>query len=173
MSVFRRLITAFIVMIAVAVQVVVFAPLNWWGATPDLTLVVVAAFAMRFTPANGAIIGFAAGLLLDAAPPANGLLGASAFTLAIVGFLAGTFRQDLMRSVFGPLLYIGAAAAVAVLIRAGFGGLLGEATVTLAATPVQALTGALYALVLATAVVPASRALLRLLMPAPTEVLRR
>ena len=29
MSVFRRLITAFIVMIAVAVQVVVFAPLNW------------------------------------------------------------------------------------------------------------------------------------------------
>ena len=40
-------------------------------------------------PRDGAIIGFAAGLALDIAPPASGLLGQSALVFCLVGYGCG------------------------------------------------------------------------------------
>ena len=173
MSVLRRIITMLLVMLAVSFQTIVLSQLHWPGATPDLVLVVVIAFAMRQQPANGALLGFFAGLLLEAAPPGNVVLGGSALALTLIGYFAGALRQDLMRSVFGPLLYVAGASAASVLVTAAFGGLMGDRTGSLAALPLEVVSTTLYTTLLATAVVPLVRILLRSLMPAPVEVLRR
>lgn len=173
MSLTRRFITAVFMVLAIALQSAVMTRWNLPGAVPDLLLVMVAAFAMRQLPVHGAILGFLSGLLLDIAPPSDGLIGLSAFSLTIVGYAAATFRTDFNRSVFGPVLYCGAAGAVVVMLHALLGGLLGDPTISIARTPWLALTSAIYCTLLATIVIPVVRALLALLMPAPTAVLRR
>lgn len=173
MSLTRRLLTAVLMVIAVVVQSSVMTRWNLPGAVPDLLLVTVAAFAMRQMPAHGALLGFLSGLLLDVAPPADGLIGLSAFTLTIVGYAAATFRSDLNRSVFGPLLFCSFTGAMVVLVHAVLGGLLGDPTISFARVPWLMLTSSGYCLLLATIVVPLVRGLLVLLMPTPTTVLRR
>ena len=173
MSLLRRLITTVIIVLAVATQSAVIARWNLPGGTPDLVLVVVAAFALKQQAARATVLGFAAGLLLDATPPAAGLLGISAFALAVVAFAASQLRTDIARSPFGPLVFISAAAAVSVLMHALLGGLLGDPTVSWATAPLAAVSSAFYCMLLASLVVPVVRWLLTLLMPAPTVFLRR
>jgi rod shape-determining protein MreD len=173
MSLTRRIVTAVFMVLAIALQSSVMTRWNLPGAVPDLLLVMVAAFAMRQLPAHGAMLGFLSGLLMDVTPPAEGLIGLSAFTLTIVGYAAATFRADFNRSVFGPLLYCGAAGALVVLVHALLGGLLGDPTISVSRTPWLMLTSGVYCTLLATIVIPLVRALLVFLMPAPTAVLRR
>lgn len=173
MSIARRIVIAMLMVSAVALQSAVLARWNLPGAVPDLLLVMVAAFAMRQSPAHGALLGFLSGLLLDTAPPADGLIGLSAFTLTIVGFAAATFRSDFNRSVFGPLLFCGASGAIVVLLHALLGGLLGDPTISVARTPWLMLTSFVYCTLLATICIPLVRGLLVFLMPAPSAVLRR
>lgn len=173
MSSIRRLITAALIVLAVATQSAVIARWSLPGATPDLVLVVVAAFGLKQQAARATMLGFAAGLLLDATPPAVGLLGVSALALALVGFTAAQLRTDIMRSPFGPLAYIGAAAGVSVLVHAALGGLLGDPTVSWSQVPMAVLTAGVYSALLGSVVVPLVRWLLTFLMPAPTVFLRR
>ncbi len=173
MSLFRRLVTALLVILTVATQSAVIAGWNLPGATPDLVLVVVAAFAMKQHATRATLIGFGAGLLLDATPPSVTLLGSSAFTLAIVGFLAAQLRTDLMRSPFAPVLYVAAMGAGSVVLHAALAGLLGDPSFSLLQIPLAALASAIYCALLAMVVVPLVRVLLTFLMPAPTEFLRR
>lgn len=173
MNLIRRIITALIVVLAVAMQSAVIARWNLPGGTPDLVLVVVAAFALKQQAARATIIGFAAGLLLDATPPAVGLLGVSAFVLAIVAFSASQLRTDITRSPLGPLAFVAGAAAFSVLTHALLGGLLGDPTVSWTRAPLAAVSAALYCTLLASLVVPLVRWLLTFLMPAPTVFLRR
>lgn len=173
MSLTRRIVTAMLMVLAIAFQSAVVAKWNLPGAVPDVLLVLVAAFAMRQLPEHGALTGFLAGLLLDVAPPSDGLIGLSAFSLTIVGYVAATFRTDLNRSVFGPLLFSGGAGAVVVFMHAMLGGLLGDPTITISRTPWLMLTSAVYCTLLATIIVPFVRFLLTFLMPAPATVLRR
>lgn len=173
MSIIRRLVTALIVVLAVATQSAVIAGWNLPGATPDLVLVVVAAFAMKQRATNAVVIGFGAGLLLDATPPSVTLLGSSALVFAIVGFMAAQLRTDLMRSPFGPLLYVAAAGAASVVLHAVVGGLLGAPGIPMSQIPLAAVASALYGAILATIVVPLVRVLLTVLMPAPSQYLRR
>lgn len=173
MSATRRIVTALCIVFAIAFQSAVMARWQLPGAVPDLLVVTVAAFAIRQLPEHAALMGFLAGLLLDITPPAEGVIGLGAFTLTVVGYAAATFRTDLNRSVFGPLLFCGASGAGVVLVHALLGGLLGDPTVTLSKTPWLMLTSALYCTLLATIVIPLVRVVLALLMPAPTAVLRR
>src|SRR5262249_32592136 len=83
------------------------------GAGPDLVLVAVVAMALGSGPRDGAIIGFAAGLALDVAPPASNLLGQSALVFCLVGYGCGRLRVALERSAWLPL------AGVAVGVAAG------------------------------------------------------
>lgn len=173
MSVSRRIVTAVLMVLAIALQSSVMARWNLPGAVPDLLLVMVAAFAMRQLPEHGAMLGFLAGLLFDVVPPADGLIGLSAFSLTIVGYAAATLRADLNRSVFGPLLFCGTAGGIAVLLHAVLGGLLGDSTISMTRTPWLMLTSFVYCTLLATIVIPVVRGLLVFLMPAPTAILRR
>lgn len=173
MNAIRRVLTALIIVLAVAAQSAVIAGWNLPGGTPDVVLVIVAAFALKQQAARAAVLGFAAGLLLDATPPAAGLLGVSAFSLAIVAFVASQLRTDIARSPFGPLVFVGAAAAVSVLVHTLVGGLLGDPTVSWTRAPLAALSGAFYCTLLASIVVPLTRWMLSFLMPAPSVYLRR
>lgn len=173
MTVLRRIVLSFLLLLSVAVQSAVIARWNLPGAVPDLVLVTMIAFAMRQLPQHGAQMGFLAGLLLDVAPPADGLIGLSALSMTVIGFLAATFRTDFGRSVFGPLLFSAAAGAGSVLVHALIGGLLGDPTVVVSRTPMLMLSSAFYCTLLATIVIPLVRGLLTYLMPAPTQVLRR
>jgi len=173
MSAIRRIVTTLIIVLTVAMQSAVIARWNLPGGTPDLVLVVVAAFALKQQAARASLLGFGAGLLLDATPPAAGLLGVSAFALAVVAFVASRLRTDITRSPLGPLVFISAAAAVSVLVHALLGGLLGDPTVSWSRVPLAAVSGAFYCALLASLLVPLVRWLLSFLMPVPTVFLRR
>ena len=64
-----------------------------------LTPVVVVVAAMRMTPGEAAALGFFAGLLLDIAPPAAGVLGVQALVLTIAAYIAAS-KQYLVPHVW-------------------------------------------------------------------------
>ena len=169
----RRIVTALFVVIAVAVQTGIVSRWNLPGAAPDLVLVVIVAFGMRQQPTRASILGFSAGLLLDATPPSVGLLGLSALTLTIVGYLAAQLRTDISRSPFGPLVFVAAASAASVVVHALLGTLLGDPEVALARLPIVALATAVYSTLLGAVAIPIVRWMLSYLMPAPTEYVHR
>lgn len=80
------------------------------------------------TPEVGAIVGFCAGLFMDFAPSSNGPIGQWALILAATGFAIAFLRygDDTLRS--NPLslvVFVAAAAAVAVTLYIVFNALLG------------------------------------------------
>ena len=72
------------------------------GVTPDLPLIIVVLLALRRGPEFGALAGFAAGLLQDAA--GGGLIGVQALTKALIGFAIGAVGSRL--SVGQPLVQV-------------------------------------------------------------------
>lgn len=72
------------------------------GAVPDLVLVVVVVVALLRGPSLGALVGFAGGLLLDLAPPADHLAGRWALALVVAGYLAGLVRTEVLPGGLGP-----------------------------------------------------------------------
>jgi rod shape-determining protein MreD len=66
----------------------------WHGIVPDLALLVVVGAALVRGGEFGMVTGFAAGVVLDLAPPADHLAGRWALALLVVGYVAGRVRQD-------------------------------------------------------------------------------
>src|SRR5215467_6294288 len=86
----RALLATVAVLAAIVLQVTVLNNLPFpGGSQPDLVLVVVVAMALASGPLEGAVIGFAAGLAIDIAPPATDLLGQSALVFCLVGYGCG------------------------------------------------------------------------------------
>ena len=75
-------------------QVTVFPHFAWQGIVPNLCLLVVVGAALTRGPQFAAVLGFAAGVMLDLAPPADHLAGRWALALVVVGYVAGRVRQD-------------------------------------------------------------------------------
>jgi rod shape-determining protein MreD len=92
---------------------------------PDLVLPVVAAGALLSGPSRGALLGLAAGWLVDLMPPAAGLLGQGALLYAACGLLAGAGRREGTTS-WGWIALVSAAAAAVVhagrIVCAGLAG---------------------------------------------------
>ena len=65
---------------------------------PDLLLPVVVAGALVAGPARGALLGLAAGWLVDLVPPGAVVLGTGALTYAACGLLAGAGRREGLAS---------------------------------------------------------------------------
>ena len=65
---------------------------------PDLVLPVVVAGALVAGPVRGALLGLAAGWLVDLVPPGAALLGTGALTYAACGLLAGAGRREGLAS---------------------------------------------------------------------------
>ena len=78
-----------------------------------ITPVVVVIAAMRMTRNEAALLGFTAGLLLDLAPPANGLLGAQALVLCLAAYLAASKRYLMPHVWWAQAMFAAALATLA------------------------------------------------------------
>jgi rod shape-determining protein MreD len=127
----RALLAAAAVLAAVLIQVTVLNNVPFpGGAGPDLVLVAVVAMALGSGPREGAIIGFAAGLALDIAPPASNLLGQSALVFCLVGYACGRLRGALERSAWLPVAGVAVGVAAGEALYAMVGLIFGDPDVT-------------------------------------------
>jgi rod shape-determining protein MreD len=127
----RALLAAAAILAAVLLQVTLLNNVPFpGGAGPDLVLVVVVALALTGSPRDGAIIGFAAGLALDIAPPASNLLGQSALVFCLVGYGCGRLRVVLERSAWLPVAGVAVGAAAGEVLYALVGLIFGDPDVT-------------------------------------------
>lgn len=94
MSPLRIAAAAGAVVVALVLQVSFFSHLAWDGIVPNLCLLVVVGAALTRGPQFAAVLGFAAGLALDLAPPADHVAGRWALALAVVGYVAGRVRRE-------------------------------------------------------------------------------
>jgi rod shape-determining protein MreD len=114
---------------ALLLQVTVLARLSFLGAKPDLVLVAVVCFALSDGPGVGMGAGFGVGLFADLL--GSHTLGLLALILCVVGYAAGVIRSYFDRlSTFTPMLVVGGLSAVAALVYAGLGALLGDPRVS-------------------------------------------
>lgn len=159
----RMLLSTTLVVVALIIQVSVLARLQLPGATPDLLLLTVLAFALVYGHTGGALIGFGAGLLADLAPPADHAVGRYALVLCVVGYAAGLTKPDTgqHRSATGPMLVVAAAALSSTLLYAGVGALVGDTAGRHVGLGGLLLTATLYDLLLAPFTVPLIMALAR------------
>jgi rod shape-determining protein MreD len=81
------------VSLALVLQVSVFPHLAWQGVVPNLVLLVVVGAALTHGEEFAIVLGFAAGLLLDLAPPADHVAGRWALAFVVVGYVAGRVAQ--------------------------------------------------------------------------------
>lgn len=100
----RNVIAVALVVLALLLQVSVFSAFAWDGVVPDLVLLVVVAGALARGGQFGMVLGFAAGVLLDLAPPADHTAGRWAIALLLVGYVAGLVRPDRREGRLGDRL---------------------------------------------------------------------
>jgi rod shape-determining protein MreD len=155
------LLAAVLIAASLAVQVTLLARLPLPGATPDLVLLVVVAFALAHGPGFGLACGFAAGLAADLVPPADHEVGRWALVLTLVGYLAGMARGETRRSAFVPLVVVAVAGGASVLLYAGVGALINDTHVTWPVVRALLPTAVLYDVVLSAFVLPGVLALAR------------
>ncbi|MGA5767153.1 rod shape-determining protein MreD [Streptomyces pseudogriseolus] len=163
MRVNRILLSSSLIVVALVVQVSVLARLHLPGAVPDLLLLVVLGLALVYGHIGGALVGFAAGLLADLAPPADHAAGRYALVLCVIGYLAGLVKPESgqVRTAAGPMLVVVAAAVGSTLLYAGVGALVGDTAARHVGLSGLLFTAALYDLLLAPFVVPGVMALAR------------
>ncbi len=155
-----------LVVVAVVLQVSFFSHLAWDGVVPNLALLVVVGAALVRGPQFAAGLGFAAGVLLDLAPPADHVAGRWALALVLVGWVAGQVRQELRPSVPFVLATVGVCSLLGTSVFALTGVLLGDGLISLP-DMVQVIAIALvWDVVLGLLVLPATMLLLRRLHPA-------
>jgi len=119
------------IVVAVLVQTALLDRLPFpGGSAPDLLLVLVVTLALASGPTEGMLIGFGAGLALDAAPPASNLLGLSALVFCVVGYGCGYLRGPLARSAWLPLAAVALGVAAGETLYALAGMIFGDPDIT-------------------------------------------
>lgn len=138
---------------AVLIEVTLLTRLGIPGATPDLVVVTVVAIALAMGPIQGAAAGFAAGVLIDLAPPGDTLLGVNAVVYVGIGLIAGMAVDPRDRTIPIMMGMAGLAAGAAVVLTAGGDTMLGSDRVDWQQVPVLAVTSAVYGIILAPGVI--------------------
>ena len=127
---------------------------------PDLVILLVAASAVVRGPAHGALVGLAAGWVVDLVPPGGSPLGLTGLLYAVAGATAGLSHRGASRSMAGALL--GLATATVVVEFGGVGlAILGDGTVDVTAAATRTLTTLVVGLAALPAVLGVDRALTR------------
>ncbi|MCX4786699.1 MULTISPECIES: rod shape-determining protein MreD [unclassified Streptomyces] len=159
----QTLLSVFLVVVALVVQVSVLARLQLPGAVPDLLLLVVLALAFVYGHVSGALIGFGAGLLADLAPPADHAAGRYALVLCVIGYFAGLVKPEngQLKSAAVPMIGVVAAAIGSTLLYALVGALVGDTAARHVGLGSLLFTAAAYDLLLAPFVVPLVMAIAR------------
>ena len=165
-TVVRALIVAVLIVVTVTLQVSIFSHFSIGGVVPDLALLVVIAAALVRGPTYAAMVGFAAGLVLDLAPPADHTAGRWALSLVLVGYLTGLVKADGETTVPGTLVMVASGAFVGTSVFALTGLVLREPGVDVEGA-LQVLPVAVgYDLLLTPLVIPLVLLLFRRLQPA-------
>lgn len=94
MTTARTLAAGGAVVLALLLQVSLMPHLAWQGIVPNLALLVVVGAALTQGPQFAMVLGFAAGALIDLAPPADTTAGRWALALTVVGYVAGRVRSE-------------------------------------------------------------------------------
>jgi rod shape-determining protein MreD len=159
----RIVLSTALVAIAMVAQVSVLARLHLPGAVPDLLLLTVLGLALTYGHVGGCLVGFAAGLLADLAPPADHAVGRYALVLCVIGYAAGLAKPGIgqLRTAAGPMLVVIGAAIGTTLLYAGVGGLVGDSAGAHVGLAKLVFTATVYDLLLAPFVVPLVMALAR------------
>jgi rod shape-determining protein MreD len=150
----KALLSGTLLVLSLVVTTALLGRLPLPGATPDVVLVTVLAIALAGGVRWGATSGFAAGLLIDLAPPSIVPVGTNAFILCAVGAVAGRWARRPNRGVISTLLIVAGAAVAAQLLRAGLGLMARDGRVDASATPLLVVTGVAYAVILAPFIIP-------------------
>jgi rod shape-determining protein MreD len=122
----RGLAVAILVLVTVTLQISVFDHLSVRGVVPDLAMLVVIGAALSRGADYGALIGFAAGLIIDLAPPADHIAGRWALSLLVVGYVTGLVRTESRPSFVSMVLAVAAGVFVGTSLFAMSGLVLGE-----------------------------------------------
>ena len=119
---------ALLAVVAVLVQIAAVSQLTLFGATPDLTPLIVISAGLLAGPIAGALMGFSMGLFVDFALLQT--LGVSSLALVIVGHFAGRLRETVRDpgAALLPLAAGAAGTAVAVVVFSIIQFLLGIET---------------------------------------------
>ena len=112
--------------VALVVQVSLFPYLAWQGVVPNLCLLVVVAAALTVEAPFALLLGFAAGVMLDLAPPADHVAGRWALALTVVAFLTARLRQDVRPTALAVVATVAAASFVGTSLFALTGILLSD-----------------------------------------------
>ena len=155
------MICAIVIVLAVMLQLTLLSRLSLPGATPDLVVVSVVALALAYGPVTGAVVGFAAGLVIGFTPPAGGVIGIQALIFLVIGFLTGAVIDPRDRTVPVLMGLVGLSTGAATLSYAVLIAGLGGKQVAWEAV----LTSSLYGLILAPVVVPTISWLVRKVTP--------
>jgi rod shape-determining protein MreD len=126
MNAWRQVMLGVLVTMAVVAQAVLFRYISIDGVVPNLALILVVAVAIARGPQVGSLVGFAAGLLLDVAPPADHVAGRWALALVLVGYLAGRVQRDARASAVTAVVVVGAASFVGTSVYALSGKIIGD-----------------------------------------------
>nr|WP_231134152.1 rod shape-determining protein MreD [Motilibacter deserti] len=160
-------LAALLVLCGAVLELAVLAPLGLPGATPDVVLLVVVALALRWGPLDGAVVGFAAGLVVDLTPPSDGGAGRWAAVFLLVGFAVGRVFEDADDTPVVALFAVTLASAASVLGYAALASLVGDDGVEWARVPSLVTSSVIYDVVLTAVVVPVVGGLARRIDPEP------
>jgi len=150
----RVIVSGLLVLVAVLLQITAVQPIPSPVGRPDLPVLVLVGFALSWGSTWGVGLGFATGLLMDLAPPADHAVGRLAFAYALVGYVVGWFAEDDDHSVLTTILIVVAACVGLVAIDLGLSVVLGDGTVTANSALRLFVATAGYDVVLAPFVVP-------------------
>jgi len=141
------------IVVATILQIGLAPYLSIGGVTPNFLLLVVVTLALTSGPTEGAIAGFAAGLLFDLL--STGPVGPMVLVLSATGYFAGLLHEQMFAE--GWLLPITVFAIAALSAEVAYGlllGLLGEGGAFWRAFVTKMLPGAVYNTALALLVYP-------------------
>jgi rod shape-determining protein MreD len=142
------------VVVALVVQVSLFPHVSWHGIVPNLCLLVVVAAALTVEAPFALLLGFAAGLVLDLAPPADHVAGRWALALTVAAFLAARVRQDVRPTALAVVGTVAAASFVATSLFALSGVLLSDPAMSVAGLLEVVLVAVLWDVLLTPFVLP-------------------
>lgn len=166
MSTARAAAAAVAVFVALLLQVSLMPHLAWQGVVPNLVLLVVVAAALTRGPQFAMVLGFAAGALLDLAPPADHTAGRWALALVVVGYVAGRVRSEASPTATTVVSTVAASSFVVTSLFAMTGLLLGELSVGVGELLLVVVLAVVWDVVLTPFVLPPLMSMFRRLEPA-------
>ena len=154
------------VTVGLVLQVSLFPHLAWHGVVPNLCLLVVVAAALTVEAPFALLLGFAAGVALDLAPPADHVAGRWALAFTVVAFLAARVRQDVRPTALAVVGTVAAASFAATSIFALTGMLLSDPATSVGGLLEVVLVAVLWDVLLTPFVLPPLTRLFARLSPA-------